>query len=56
MIDPIQTHHVYPPIPDRRWDYCAYRNPESKLVGWGRTAQEALDDFARLEAEDACAR
>lgn len=55
-LDPVQTHNVYPPIPDRRWDWCAYRDPESKMVGWGASEQEALTDFARLEAEDECGR
>lgn len=52
--DPIITHYVHPPIPIRDWDWCAYRDPESKLVGWGRTEAEARADFARLELEDAC--
>lgn len=48
---PIQTEHVYPPIPDRRFDWCAYRDPEHYLKGWGRTEQEAIADL--LTEEDA---
>lgn len=52
--DPIITHYVHPPIPIRGWDWCAYRDPESKIVGWGKTEGAALADFARLELEEAC--
>lgn len=54
--DPIQTHHVYPPISMREYDWCAYRDPESKMVGWGKTEAEALADFERLELEADCER
>ena len=56
MKDPIQTHHVYPAIPDRRWDWSACRDPESHVIGWGATEAEALADFARFEAEEECER
>lgn len=34
----IVTTHVYPPIPDRRWDWCAYYDGEEETgnVGWGQ--------------------
>jgi len=46
MPDPIQTHYIFPPIPLRQFDWCAYRNPESKVVGWARTEAEALTSSA----------
>jgi hypothetical protein len=46
---------AYPPIPIRDWDFCVYRDPEKpSTYGWGRTSAEALDDFTRLELEEAC--
>jgi hypothetical protein len=50
----IITSNVYPPIPDRRWDWCAYHDGDeenSHLYGWGTTEQEAIDDLRRLEGE-----
>jgi len=46
--------HVRPPIPDRRWDWCAYRDGQEELghYGWGATEAEALADLKDLEAED----
>jgi hypothetical protein len=49
MEAPIHTEFVYPPIPIRRFDWVAYRDPEGR-VGWGRTQQEAIADF--LEGEE----
>jgi len=39
----------YPPIPDRRWDWCAYHDgeEESQHCGWGATEQEAREDLKR---------
>lgn len=49
------TQHVYPPIPDRRWDWCAwdedtYDGAEDSncVVGWGATEEEARKDFMEL--------
>ena len=49
----IVTHHVFPPIPDRSYDWCAYYDGEEERreYGWGATEQEALEDFHRLQAE-----
>lgn len=42
----IVTHCVYPPIPIRDFDYCAYyRGEEDGNNGWGKTAQAAIEDF-----------
>ncbi len=51
----IVTSHVYPPIPDRRWDWCAYHDgeEESGHYGWGRTEADALADLDRLDQERA---
>ena len=49
---PIITHHVYPPIPIRQYDWCAFRegNEEAGGYGWGRTEREAINSL--LEQED----
>lgn len=49
--DEIAITHVYPPIPDRRFDWCAtWSNDEpddngSMLHGYGRTPLEAICDL-----------
>ena len=52
MITPkISIEHVYPPIPDRRFDYRAYYedddpSPEGNAPnGWGRTEFSAVADL-----------
>lgn len=44
---PIVTEHIFPPIPDRRFDWCAYYDgeEESGNYGYGRTEQEAINDL-----------
>jgi hypothetical protein len=46
----IITRLVYPPIPDRRFDWCAFYDGEEERgnYGWGRTEQEAIDDLRAL--------
>jgi hypothetical protein len=49
----IRTEYVFPAIPIRTRDWAAYDDdtydgaPDSppQIVGWGRTEQEAIDDF-----------
>lgn len=43
----IITTHVYPPIPIRRFDWCAYfdGDEEAGPRGWGATAEEAEADL-----------
>jgi hypothetical protein len=49
----IITHHICPPIPDRRCDWSAVTDdydgaPDSSnrhQIGFGRTEQEAIDDL-----------
>lgn len=57
----IVTEHVYPPIPDRRFDWLAYRDgaepPDSDGVGgspfgYGPTEQAAIDDLLTLEDDE----
>ena len=44
----VKTSFVYPPIPDRRFDWAAYddeRGADNSPTGWGRTEQEAIADL-----------
>jgi hypothetical protein len=44
----IITQHVFPPIPCRHFDWCAYidgREEDSWLYGWGTTERAALDQL-----------
>ena len=50
--DPIQTHHIHPPIPVRQYDWCAYRDPE-RLTGYGATEKEAIADLLEEERREA---
>ena len=44
----IVTSHIYPPIPDRSHDWCAYvkGEEESSPTGYGYTEAEAVADLA----------
>jgi hypothetical protein len=39
------VHHVHPPIPTRRFDFCAYFDGEEEHYGWGETEAEAIWDL-----------
>lgn len=43
----IVTEHIYPPIPVRTMDWCAYFDGEEELggYGYGRTEAEAVADL-----------
>jgi hypothetical protein len=43
----LKTVFVYPPIPIRTCDWCAYPfdDPESRRYAWGRTEQEAINNW-----------
>ena len=48
----IVTDHVYPPIPDRRFDWSAvdgdtYGGEECDLIGYGATEAEAVADLKK---------
>lgn len=49
----IITHHVFPPIPMRNFDWSAAREDyeEGDLIGHGETEQAAIDDLLRQESE-----
>lgn len=48
----IQVDYVYPPIPMREFDYCAYIDPEDHVKGEGRTATIAIYDFIVTQYEN----
>ena len=61
-MEKIITSYVFPPIPLRQFDWCAYRDsyepPDSDgvgggLIGWGRTEQDAINDLVQIEEEAA---
>lgn len=47
----IITSHDYPPIPDRRFDWRAYRDgcEEYGQYGYGATKQDAIQDLLETE-------
>jgi hypothetical protein len=47
------TTNMPPPIPDRRYDWCAYWDGEEEEghCGWGKTKEEAIEDLRRLDQE-----
>lgn len=58
----IITEHVYPPIPWRQFDWCAYRDgyepPDVNgeggggYVGWGPTEEAAIADLLGNEEDE----
>ena len=48
--------YVYPPIPDRKMDWCAYRDGYEErgagTYGWGRTDEEAVADLLAIEESE----
>jgi len=49
--DSIKTEFIYPPIPDRRFDWQAHRQDyyEGDLIGHGPTEEQAIQDLLALE-------
>lgn len=50
----IVTSNVYPPIPDRRFDWCAWFDDDGEergRYGWGRTEAEAIAELKQLDAD-----
>ena len=45
----ILTSHIYPPIPIRSFDWCAFfaeeEGYEDARIGWGATEEEAIADL-----------
>ena len=50
----IKTEHVFPPIPTRGSDWCAWFDGEEELggYGWGATEREAIESLK--EARGIC--
>lgn len=52
----IKTEHVYPPIPIRSFDWCAWvdgEDEETRIQGWGSTESEAIADLEeQIEERD----
>jgi hypothetical protein len=54
------TVHVYPPIPIRDYDWCAYdsstydgaEDAGHQTVGWGPTEEAAVLDFNKQRQDD----
>jgi hypothetical protein len=51
----IVTTFVYPPIPVRQFDWCAYRDgrEEDGHYGWGKSEADAIADLLEYEEENA---
>ena len=50
----VSTFYDPPPIPLRQWDWTAYDLEEyepGQPVGYGRTEEEAIDDFYKRLAQ-----
>ena len=54
MTPKITTRYIYPPIPDRQFDWCAYYDGEEERghYGYGRTEEEAITDLTENEARE----
>jgi len=52
----IKTSFVYPPIPNRNFDWLAYvdgHEENTRLQGWGRSEAEAIAELKeRIEEEE----
>jgi hypothetical protein len=52
----IKTEYVYPPIPLRTYDWCAYDDDTydgaGSTIGWGPTKDAAIDDLLEQLALD----
>lgn len=54
MSESIITANVYPPIPSRHMDWCAYHECDverSERYGWGATKDEALANLKLIDEE-----
>lgn len=49
----IVTRYLYPPIPDRSHDWCAFFDGEEERghYGYGRTEAEAIAELKQLAAD-----
>lgn len=47
----IKTERVYPPIPERSFDWCAWfadMDEETRGHGWGKTEAEAIESLKEM--------
>lgn len=53
----IITENVFPPIPTREFDWCAYFDGEEERghYGYGDTKQAAINDLLNLTEDEAAA-
>ncbi len=51
----IITEHIYPPIPNRNYDWSAVTDSydEGEPIGYGKTEQEAIEDL-KQQLEEQC--
>ena len=51
-MEKIRTEFVYPPIPNRNYDWSAVREnyDAGDLIGYGKTEQAAIDDLLEQES------
>jgi hypothetical protein len=48
----VVTSNIFPPIPLRQFDWCAYFGGEEEgLTGYGATEADAIDDLTQLWEE-----
>ncbi|HSC56989.1 MAG TPA: hypothetical protein VLC51_07275 [Nitrospira sp.] len=49
----VVTSNIFPPIPDRKFDWCAYFDGEEDgWVGYGPTEEDAIDDLMCVSESD----
>lgn len=51
----IVTQHVYPPIPLRMFDWCAFRDGDEEnpsRIAWGPTEDAAVSELMAMEEAD----
>lgn len=51
----IRTEHIFPPIPDRQFDWCAVDDDTYEPgmpIGYGETEQQAIDDLVSQLPDD----
>ena len=54
MAKTIKTYYEFPPIPIRKFDWCAWYDGEEERrhYGWGKTPAEAIADLQEEYPED----
>jgi hypothetical protein len=50
IVRKVKTAYVYPPIPCRAFDWCAYLDGEEEKgnVAWGETEKEAIENLNEI--------